>query len=104
MNGVLLNADKPRMLKYGFKALLMLEQMGIDFNNVEYLTLEDTMKIVYAGLVHEDKSLTLDDMPEIMESILENEGMEELGNKMAKAFEISMGNFQKASPTKRAKK
>lgn len=99
---VKVKADKVRTLKYGFKALLLLEQMGIDFTS-ENISLEDTMKIVYAGFIHEDNSLTLKDMPDIMEKIIENEGMEGLGEKLKEAFEVSFGNFQKPSPTKKVK-
>jgi len=62
--------DKPRNFRYGMKALSLIEKKlkknigQIDFNN---LSIEDTLTIVWAGLVHEDKDMTVDTLMDIID-------------------------------------
>ena len=61
--GITITLDKPRTLRYGMNALAKIEDitgktlMSLDLNNVG---IKDLLAIVYAGLCHEDKSLTLE--------------------------------------------
>ena len=60
--GVTITLDKPRTLRYGLNALAKVEDltgksiMSLDLNNVG---IKDLLAIIYAGLCHEDKSLTV---------------------------------------------
>ena len=62
--------DKERNFRYGMKALSLVEKKlkknigQIDFNN---LSIEETMTIVWAGLYHEDKELTVDTLMDIID-------------------------------------
>lgn len=62
--------DKERNFRYGMKALSLIEKKlkknigQIDFNN---LSIEETMTIVWAGLFHEDKDLTVDSLMDIID-------------------------------------
>lgn len=64
--------DKSRNLRYGMKALSLIEKRlgkpigAVDFNS---LTIEETMTVLWAGLVHEDSALTED---QILEAIDDN--------------------------------
>ena len=59
--GVTIELDKPRTLRYGMNALAAIEDlsgktlMSLDLNSVG---IKDLLIIVYAGLCHEDKSLS----------------------------------------------
>jgi len=62
-NGVTIELDRPRTLRYGINALAKVEDitgksiMSLDLNNVG---IKDLLAIIYAGLYHEDKTLTLE--------------------------------------------
>jgi len=83
--------DKTRNLRYGMKALSIIEKKfkknlaTIDYAN---LTIEETMTIVWAGLVHEDKELTVDKLIDIIDenNIKLDEIIEVMGNAMDEAF------------------
>ncbi len=63
--------DKARNFRYGMKALSMIEKKfkknlsAIDFGN---LTIEETITIIWAGLVHEDKDLTTERLMDIIDN------------------------------------
>lgn len=62
--------DKTRNFRYGMKAISLVEKkfkkpiMQIDLNN---LTMEGIATIIWAGLVHEDKNLTVDKTMDIVD-------------------------------------
>lgn len=62
--------DKSRNFRYGMKALSLIEKKfkknlsAIDFGN---LTIDETMTIVWAGLVHEDRDLTVERLIDIID-------------------------------------
>lgn len=62
--------DKGRNFRYGMKSLSLIEKKfkknmaNIDFDN---LTIEETMTIIWAGLVHEDKELTVEKLIDIID-------------------------------------
>lgn len=62
--------DKSRNLRYGMKALSLVEKAlktniaKLDFGN---LTMEELATLVWAGLVHEDKGLTVDKVMDLID-------------------------------------
>lgn len=99
---VLIELDKPRRLRYGMNALVLIEEvtgktlseMLKNKNNLEgdeqgvEFSFKDVRTIIYAGLSHEDKDLT----PEIVGELIDEYGdLEEITTKMGEAFEISFG-------------
>lgn len=63
--------DKMRNFKYGMRAISLIEKkfkkpiMQIDLNN---LYMEEMATIIWAGLVHEDKGLTVDKTMDIVDN------------------------------------
>lgn len=63
--------DKARNFRYSMKALSLIEKAfkkplsRIDFGS---LTIEETMTVIWAGLVHEDKDLTPESLMDIMDA------------------------------------
>lgn len=96
--------DKTRNLRYGMKALSLIEKKfkknlsSIDFEN---LTIEDTMTIVWAGLVHEDPNLTVDKLIDIID--INNIKMDKLISAMSIAISEAFGQAEASeNPTKAA--
>ena len=87
---VILDLDRPRELRFGFKALKMIEGMfkkplmEIDLGNLKSDTLE---KILYAGLKADDKDLEFDKMEDLLDLI----PYTEIVTKMSKAIGIAYG-------------
>ena len=88
--GVLIELDKPRTLRYGLNALVIIEEQigkpltGLDFNNV---SVKDLRAILYAGLFHEDKSLTPEKVADLVDEFSNIEAIsEKLGEAMTLAF------------------
>ena len=96
--------DKPRCLRYGTKATALVERKlkkpiaSIDLNA---LTVDDLMVIVWAGLAHEDKELTPDKLLDIID---ENDiDLIDVVSKMSEAISARYGgnkaeNFTEAAP------
>lgn len=87
--------DKSRNLRYGMKALSLVEKkLGkpvakIDMNN---LTMEDAAIMIWAGLAHEDPDLT----PEkVMDLVDEYSDIQTVFEAMGKAFEAAFGADKK---------
>lgn len=101
---VAINADKARNLKFNYNALCMLEEdFNIDVSALdENIKLGDLRKLMYCGLVHEDSTLTLERTGEIMDAVMDEEGMEYLGTKIGEAITKAFGTPK--SPVKGAKK
>lgn len=87
---ITIELDKPRTLRYGINALAKIEDitgkslMALDLNNVG---IKEMLAIVYAGLYHEDKSLT----PEIVGDLIDEYSnittvAEKIGLAMSEAF------------------
>lgn len=83
--------DKTRNFRYGMKAISIIEKKmktnisKIDFEN---LSMEDTATIIWAGLVHEDKGLTVE---KTMELIDEHGKLQEVMVAMGEAFSQAFG-------------
>lgn len=55
--------DKPRSLRYDAFALMMAERkLGKPIARLDYESLETTLTILWAGLVHEDPRLTVEEV------------------------------------------
>ena len=91
--------DKTRNFRYNMRALTLIEKAfkkniaAIDFGN---LTIEETMTIVWAGLVHEDKELTIDGLIEI----IDNEGIKlaDIVSAMTDAISDAFGEGGEENP------
>jgi hypothetical protein len=98
--------DKERNFKFGMRALDLAEKktgqaiMGLDLNS---LTMEQMATLVWCGLVHEDKTLTVE---KVMDIIDENsnfgEIMELLGNALDDAFGVNKEEKTKGKNSKKA--
>ena len=60
MQDYILNLDKPRKLKYGFKATRLITEKfgGKGLEDLKELALNEFIFIAWAGLIWEDESLT----------------------------------------------
>lgn len=94
---VMIELDKARNLRFGYKALLLIEKKLGKFSNLDLSNVgfEDMAVILHAGLVHEDKELTLDNLIDIID---EHSNIEDIANKVTEAFEVSFGK-NKIAPT-----
>lgn len=91
MSYVPITLDKVRNFRYGMKAISLVEKKlkkpfsKIDMDN---LTMEDTAIIIWAGLKHEDNSLTTD---KVMDLIDEKGNLQEVMQAMSEAMNIAFG-------------
>ena len=90
---IVINLDRPRELKFGYKALKMLTAMGIDFEKMDTASFDfgDLEKIYFCGLLSDSKEhgevLKLEDV----EDLLDLAPFKELVEKMQEAFKASFG-------------
>lgn len=89
-NGVTINLDRPRTLRYGMNALAKIEDitgksiLALDLNKVG---IKDLLAIVYGGLYHEDKTLTIEKVGDLIDEYSNlNEIAEKLGEALTAAF------------------
>ena len=89
-NGITINLDKPRTLRYGMNALAKIEDLtgksilSLDLNK---LGIKDLLAIVYGGLYHEDKTLTIQKVGDLIDEYSNlNEVAEKLGDALTAAF------------------
>lgn len=92
--------DKTRNFKYGMRALHLIEETlktRMNRLNLEDLSQYELAVILWAGLVHEDSSLT----PEsVMDLIDEHSSIMDASSAMSKAFEQSFGGGQDGKKSK----
>ena len=91
--GVFINADKPRNLRYNTSAFCKIEEITgkTVFELNEGAGMTEMRAMLYCGLYWEDNSLTLDGAGEVMDAILQNDDVEYLSEKIAEAVELAMG-------------
>lgn len=91
MRSVQIQLDVVRNLRFGMGALARLEkELGIKITdmNLETISFYDIVNLCYVGFKHEDKELTLDKTMDILD---EYGNVEEIGNAIGKAIELSFG-------------
>lgn len=83
--------DKMRNLRYGMKAISLIEKKfkkNIAKINMDDLTMEEIATFVWAGLVHEDKELTID---KVMDLIDDYSNVQEVLAKVGEALNLAFG-------------
>jgi spore coat polysaccharide biosynthesis protein SpsF (cytidylyltransferase family) len=88
MNYVTIQLDKARNMKMGMKATSIIEEKfkkPIVKINFDELTIMELATIVYAGLVWEDKELTVDKVLDILD---EHADLQTISETLAKAMEV----------------
>ena len=89
--GVTIELDKPRTLRYGLNALAKVEDltgksiMGLDLKSV---SIKDLLAIIFAGLYHEDKNLTVTKVGDLID---EYSNITEVAEKLGEAFTLAFG-------------
>ena len=92
--GISINLDKPRTLRYGINALAKIEDItgkpitALDLNRVG---IKDLLVIVYAGLYHEDKDLTVEQVGNIID---EYSDINNVAEKVGEAFTLAFGKAE----------
>lgn len=92
--GISINLDKPRTLRYGINALAKIEDItgrpitALDLNRVG---IKDLLVIVYAGLYHEDKDLTVEQVGNIID---EYSDINSVAEKVGEAFTLAFGKVE----------
>jgi hypothetical protein len=92
---VMINLDRPRQIRFGHKALKMLQAMDIDIENVEEdFNLERLEEIMYVGLLYDAKqnneTLKLEDMEDLLDQA---PTYGEITEKMQMAFTAAFGQM-----------
>lgn len=96
--GVTINLDRPRTLRYGMNALATIEDitgksiLTLDLNNVG---VKDLLAIVYGGLYHEDKTLTIEKVGELIDDFSD---LTEIAEKLGEALTEAFGKGQAGNP------
>jgi hypothetical protein len=83
--------DKARNLKFNMKALALIEKkLNIKIGQIEQsgIGINEIAVILWAGLQHEDASLTID---KVMDLVDEHSSLDEAAEKIGKAFDESFG-------------
>lgn len=83
--------DKVRNFKYGMRALSLVEKKfkkPINKVDMDNMTMEEAAVMIWAGLVHEDKSLT----PEkVMDLVDDHSSLPEVMRQLTEAINASFG-------------
>ena len=94
---VIINLDRPRVMRYGHKALKKLVALtGMDIENIEINgnDFEQIEKMVYFGLLSDAKEHNETLKPEDMEDLLDQaERWSEIIEKMQEALDAAFGQF-----------
>jgi Zn-finger domain-containing protein len=96
--GITIELDRPRTLRYGMNALAKIEDItkksiiSIDLNNIG---IRDLLAIIYAGLYHDDKSLTVEKVGDLVD---EYSDMNTVAEKVGEAFTLAFGKTEGVKP------
>ena len=101
---VVVELDKARNLRYGINALCTIEELTnkpITTLDLNKLSVKDLRSILYAGLVHEDDTLS----PEKVGALIDDySDIATISNKLGEAFTLAFGNQKnKKNPQKTTK-
>ncbi len=89
--GVTIQLDKPRTLRYGINALVKIEEilgrpiMNLDLEN---LGVKELRVILYAGLCNDDKSLTIEQVGDLID---EYSDLTTIAEKLGEALSLAFG-------------
>ena len=104
----ILELDRPRKLKFGFKAIrLIREHFGEkDISDLLNMKVDEMPVIAFAGLIHEDPDLTVEKVEDLLDgSIPERYTVVEIVNILAEALADHFGvSEKKTTPSRRKKK
>ena len=108
MREYILELDRPRKLKFGFKAIrLIREHFGEkDVSDLLNMKVDEMPIIAWAGLIHEDPDLTIEKVEDLLDgSIPERYTVVEIVNILAEALADHFGvSEKKTTPSRRKKK
>lgn len=111
MKDYILNLDKPRRLKFGFKASrLMREQFGgKDLDAVKDMNVDEFPKIAWCGLVWEDEALTMERVEELLDEKIPSEYtitsvIELIGNAIMDHMGVDLRKLRKKTDVKKKKR
>lgn len=96
---VMMELDRPRQLRYGYKAIKMMISMldmdvaDISEMEVDFGDLEQIEKIIYCGLLSDAKSNGEDLKLDAMEDLLDLQPLSYTMEKMTEAFSASFGTM-----------
>jgi len=93
MQGVLIKADKQRLLRYGTNAFCVMEELTgksvMELNNGAGLL--EIRAMLYSGLCWEDKELTLDKAGDILDEFIRKDELDYITEKIGEATEQALG-------------
>lgn len=93
---VILELDRPRELRYGYKAIkTLVAMMGKDIENIvgsDEMNLEDIEKVIYCGLLSDARKNGEDLKLEDMEDLLDLKPLQYTLEKMTEAFTAAFGD------------
>lgn len=85
--------DKSRNMRLGMKAISLIEKKlkcSISKLDTENMTMEEMATIIWAGLVHEDKELTVDKVMDLIDDYSSiTKAMQAVGEAMNQSFGTS---------------
>lgn len=91
--------DKVRNFRYGMKAISVIEKKlktNISKMDFDSLSMEDTATVIWAGLVHEDKQLTVD---KVMDLVDEYSNIQTVVEVMGEAFNDAFSTVETEDKT-----
>lgn len=78
MKMVQVTLDKERVLKFGVRAYVELEKvLDVSINDINMERQETIYAMLYAGLIHQDRKLTIDKLYNIIDKMIEDKAEEE---------------------------
>ena len=91
MKIVPITLDKKRTLKYGVRAFVEIEKaLDVPMDKVDFERQETIYALLYAGLIHADKKITMDKVYDIVDKMVEKR-VEEDGVPFMEAFTSVLG-------------
>ena len=72
MKDYILELDKPRTLRYGFKAMRVIRQKFGDrsLDQLMSIKVDEIPVLAWAGLTHEDKALTVEQVEDLLDAAI----------------------------------
>ena len=100
MTGVNIKLDKERTIRFTTKAIAAFERkIGKPFSKIDDfddLYLDEKLTLIWAGLLHEDKDLTVDGVFDLVD---EHSNMLTVLEAVGRAMEMAFGSGEENDPT-----